>query len=436
MKPLLVFLVVLTGCPLPSEPPPPRAAEPAASRLSSPASPEDLDPADDVLHVALVAAPDDAQGYAYNGQVPGPTLIANVGDTLIVDLTNELDTATTIHWHGVHVPWEMDGVPWMMDPVAPGASTTLTFPLTVAGTFWYHPHFDTEQQVDLGLYGALVVRDPDQPAVDEVVLVFDDPGELDDTHAHGSRLPSEWMVNGLIDPTLEAESGAPLRGRLVNASNLAYLALEWPGLRVIGGDQGLLSEAAQPARLVLAPGDRAEVEWSVGFDPITVSATPWTLHGGSTLGEQQRLFTIDPVGASTPPPTVEWAADSATPTADPGHTDLRYVFQGDGEQWMINGELFPDVTIAEVERNSDVIIELRNVSPTRHPFHLHGHSFEVLSDGDGPSTVRRIEDTVDVGIREVVRLRLVADNPGDWMVHCHLLPHADDGMMTVLRVLP
>ncbi len=444
-------MLVLSACPAadPAEPDPmpdATAEDDGPAAVLGPTEAEDLDPADDVLHVALTAAPLDEglegdPGYAYNGQIPGPTLRAKVGDTLVVDLQNDLETPTTIHWHGVDVPWAMDGVPWMMDPVAPGASAAITFPLNQVGTFWYHPHFDTDSQVDLGLYGVLVVEDPAEPDVPDAVLVFDDAhedegdesGDGSAAHLHGDALPDRWLVNGVSDGVLTATPGEPLRARLLNASNIAYLALRWTGMRVIAHDQGLLPALSQPDLLLLAPGDRAEVEWLVGGGDLEVLAEPFSLHGGTAPGEAEVILTVSSSGA-TPAAAASWPFVAASPPVDPGRTDVRYVFQGDGEQWMINGELFPDVTVETVPLDAETIIELRNVSPTRHPFHLHGHAFEVLSDGNGPATSYRLEDTVDVGIREVVRLRVVADNPGDWMVHCHLLPHAEQGMMTVLRV--
>ena len=436
----LLFVCVL-GCPTadPVSDPDPIPDEAVETVVVSPESAEDLDPADDTLHVALTAAPivqglGGEPGYAYNGQIPGPTLRAVVGDTLVVDLQNDLDTPTTIHWHGVDVPWEMDGVTWMMDPVGPGEASTITFSLNRAGTFWYHPHFDTEAQVDLGLYGVLIVEDPSEPEVPDAVLVFDDALEFTDgvddgDHTHADPLP-RWLVNGVAGGTLEAPPGQPLRARLLNASNVGYLALRWPGMRVLAHDQGLLPALAQPALLVLAPGDRAEVEWLVAGE-LEVLSEPWSLHGGPAGGDAEPVLRVTSTMSSA---AADWPFSPTTPAVDPGRTDVRYVFQGDGEQWMINGELFPDVTVASVPVGAETIVEVRNVSPTRHPFHLHGHSFEVLSDGDGPATEYRLEDTIDVGIREVVRLRVLADNPGDWMVHCHLLPHADQGMMTVLRV--
>jgi FtsP/CotA-like multicopper oxidase with cupredoxin domain len=112
-----------------------------------------------------------------------------------------------------------------------------------------------------------------------------------------------------------------------------------------------------------------------------------------------------------------------------------YVFSGGGtEDWLINGEVFPEVTVETLALGSDGVVELRNLSATEHPFHLHGQVFEVLSRNGVVPAVYEQADTVNVGIRETVRLLVHADNPGDWMAHCHLLPHAEGGMMTVLRV--
>ena len=121
---------------------------------------------------------------------------------------------------------------------------------------------------------------------------------------------------------------------------------------------------------------------------------------------------------------------------DPGRTDITWVFSGDLETgvWMMNGEVFPDVTVENLALGQEAIIEVRNLSPTEHPYHLHGMHFEVLSvNGISPER-RTIEDNYNVRIYESLRLRVVADNPGWWMSHCHILPHAEGGMMTVLQV--
>ncbi|MCB9663607.1 MAG: multicopper oxidase family protein [Alphaproteobacteria bacterium] len=411
--------------------------------LVEPAPAVDLDPTPEVLEVTLRAAPARLEvgglavdGFAYEGQVPGPTLRARVGDVLVAHLDNALDAPTTIHWHGAGAPVEMDGVPWQRDPTPPGGGFTYRFPLEQPGTFWYHPHFDTEGQVDRGLYGLLVVDGPPQVVADrDVVLVFDAWGEAgrraDEHGLEGTGLV--WTVNGLRDPVLDVARGETLRLRLLNASNTGYLALAADGLSVIAGDQGVRGPPAHPDTLVLAPGDRAEALLGVTGD-LDLLREPFSLHGGAAWGAPERLLSFRASGEGMPAPAPSGVR--VPPSTDPGRTDVVYTFQGDSRTggWRINGEAFPDVTIAEVDLGDRVVVEVRNLSSTRHPFHLHGHAFEVLSVDGVPPVSSTTEDTLDVGIHQVVRLAFTATRPGDWMVHCHVLPHADGGMMTVLRV--
>src|SRR5690606_33847593 len=137
------------------------------------------------------------------------------------------------------------------------------------------------------------------PAPDrDLVLVFDagleEHGARDgERHggpggdAHGlDPLPGPWTVNGLVAPTLTLPAGSRVRARLINASNTGYLDLRWPDPRQIANDQGLLAALERPtAGLVLAPGDRADVEWLVGSEPFTLDNAPWSLAGGAAVGE-------------------------------------------------------------------------------------------------------------------------------------------------------
>lgn len=442
--------------------------------LLSPAEAEDLSEEEGVVEVALTAAPMVHEivdwrtgeslvisGFAYNGQVPGPTIRAQVGDELRVILDNQLGTDTTIHWHGVGSPWEMDGVTWMQEPIADGESFTYVIPLERAGTFWYHPHFDTDRQVDLGLYGVLIVEDPaEEGAFDrELVAVLDDWASRADEvgldtaeaseelHTHGDHgHESLWTINGLVQPALPAVGGESIRVRILDASNNGYLWLdqvvgdpvegEGSALWRIAGDQGRQPEADAPDRLVLAPGDRTEVVLLPGEQGFSLRDHDYVLAGGAAVRDpvSQLDVVVSAPAASAALPDLGWAPRA--PSEDPGSTDVRYTFQGDlhTDTWMINGETFPDVTIQQLSLGQDAIIEVRNISSTEHPFHLHGLHFEVLSlDGVAPAQ-ETVEDTLNIPIYGVARLRVLADNPGDWMAHCHILPHAHNGMMTVLRV--
>lgn len=372
-------------------------------------------------------------GYAYNGTVPGPLLRARVGDVLTVDFTNALPAPTTVHWHGISAPEAMDGATWLLAPIPELSSYTYAVPLDRAGTFWYHPHVDVDHQVDLGLYGPIVVEDPADPAIDELVLVFDAWGEVA-ADEHGLTVPDDqvWTVNGLSDPVHRAPAGLPQRVRLINAANTGYLDLIWPGATVVGGDQGLGRVTAED-HLILAPGDRVELFWNVA--DVDVSTLPYVpAGGGGAWGSERRLFSVETDGVSTDTTTL--TPPEPAPSADPTYTDLTYVFEGgaDGETWLINGEVYPDVTVWTAPLGRPTVIEVRNLSATEHPFHLHGNPFEVLSVDGVPPSFALYADTVNVPIRSTLRLLLNPDNPGDWMLHCHLLQHEEGGMMTVLRV--
>lgn len=421
----------------------------ARATLQSPAFVPSTPPAEgEVISVDLRAAPTADGGYAYNGELP--IIRARVGDTLEARLDNALEVPTTIHWHGVKVPFEMDGVTWMSQPVAPGAQFDYRFPLTHPGTFWFHPHFDTEGQVDRGLYGALLVDPaglpaPGPEAYDEVVWVFDAESEARPAgadgdrsapgHAHGhGRLRTPWRVNGAPTPVEYTAPDRPVRVRVINASNAAYLALRWPEMRHIEGQQGFLPSLQQPTQVIIPPGGREGFEWLVGA-PFTVEALPYTLNGGEALGEPTPLAHVSPARPGLPPAPWPWPFTGETPTADPGQADVVYAFAGSDRsgQWLINGERFPDVTPFEATVGQILIADVYNVSPTEHPFHLHGLHFEVIAVDGVPVESAWWADTVSVGINARLRLRIPIDNAGDWMTHCHILPHAEDGMMTILR---
>jgi FtsP/CotA-like multicopper oxidase with cupredoxin domain len=403
---------------------------------------EDTDPDPDVFGVSIQATRQthriedgdqvyEFAGYAYNGVMPGPLIRVPKGKRLVVDFENALDSETTIHWHGVKAKEDMDGVPWMRGPIEAGDSYTYIHDLEESGIFWYHPHFDTEHQVDRGLYGMLLVADPEQPQVDtEIALMLDDwpIGGVHEEHSHFYQ-EGVWTVNGVIEPEIEISGSTLLH--MVNTSNHHYLDLGVENGVWVQNDQGMLS--APQERMVLAPGDRGSLLVEGETGRFAVHRYPFSAHGGASLGEEKPIFWLK---NDTSASTVGWPFSEELPSEDVLRTDLVYVFHGDpnSDTWLINGESFPDITIESLPLGSEAIIELRNVSAVHHPFHVHGLIFEVLSIDGVPPEHKRMEDTIDMGIYQTIRIRVVADNPGDWMLHCHILPHGDSGMMTILRV--
>jgi FtsP/CotA-like multicopper oxidase with cupredoxin domain len=217
-------------------------------------------------------APDQAvSGYAYNGKVPGPTIEANVGDMLVVHPTNALPEPTSIHWHGLRVPADMDGTELVQNPIPPGATFEYRFALPDAGTFWYHPHTNETEQLEKGLHGALVVRGHDEPQFDgERVLVLDDL-KLDRKgniarfggfkQRHDGRLGDTRLVNGEAEPELEIAAGQVERWRIVNASSSRYVLMSLGSrpFTILATDGGLIPEPVTAAQVLLAPADRVEL---------------------------------------------------------------------------------------------------------------------------------------------------------------------------------
>ena len=244
----------------------------------------DLNPDPDIVEVdfeARVATVEIAPGlkvdaWTYNGTIPGPTIRVKVGDRLIVHFTNNLPRPSTIHWHGLRIPIDMDGVPgYSQDPVRPGETFTYDFVVPDAGIYWYHPHVMSAAQVGFGLYGAFLVEDPTETVgiADDLVLVLSDidvagDGELLPADTGGTvgmlfgREGNQVLVNGRRLPELMARAGAPQHWRIVNAAKSRYFKLdlgEGNVFRKIGGDGGLTEYSEDHDFIVLGAGERADV---------------------------------------------------------------------------------------------------------------------------------------------------------------------------------
>ena len=242
----------------------------APARPIAPASAVDLNPDPDVVEVVLVAHEDfvdfgtgkSTKVWTYNGGIPGPTIRGKLGDTLIVHFYNQLPEETTIHWHGMEVPANMDGSHIAQLPVPAGGYFRYEFKLLHASLFWYHPHIRTNVQVEKGLYGALLVEDPvanrelGLPETEHILVLDDilldpdgrvaepfpvDPLENAATQLNG-REGNVLLVNGAADRLAKIRRGIPQRLRIVNTSNARFMRLSIPGhtLYRIGGDGGLL----------------------------------------------------------------------------------------------------------------------------------------------------------------------------------------------------
>ncbi len=345
------------------------------------------------------------RGFTFNGDVPGPLIEANAGDTLEVRLTNKLPQATTIHWHGIRVPPDMDGTSEVQRPVEPGEEFIYRFAVPDAGTFWYHSHHNETEQIERGLYGPLIVRGADEPRLDrERILILDDlklasNGELapfGDSHEHHAGREGEVrLLNGRQEPELEVRAGHIERWRLVNAANTKYVLL------------------------------------SIGEQPFSIIGTDGGLLAAPRRVSRERFATIR-VGAGAPsraelPDVGRKIMPLAAPGAEPTRTiAMKALMHGGHDQRD------EPVRVGELQ-----VWELVNDSRGDHPFHLHGFFFQVLEGDDAQAPFLSWKDTVNVPQGSRVKIAwLPDDRPGWWMYHCHILEHHAMGMMAHFEVVP
>jgi FtsP/CotA-like multicopper oxidase with cupredoxin domain len=365
-------------------------------------------------------------------------------------------------------------------PIEPGSDFVYEFALPDAGTYWYHPHERGQEQVARGLYGVLVVEEREPIRVDrELTWVLgdwkldrdaslrEDFDSLFDV-AHGGRMGNTVTINGrftLKDGRLEVRSGERIRLRLVNAAVARSFLLNFSGHdpRVIAYDGQPIEPHVPDKKLVaLAPGMRADVVLDCMMPPGSSVAVTDEYNPGSQIPlmtvsyREGVLFREAPLDAPV--------ALAPNPLSEPDLARaerLPVVFEGgamgalreaklDGEQiplqtlarehglaWAINGVTAKGhlhEALFTLRRGGHYVMQLRNETRWPHPIHLHGHAFRVISRYGRPTLHREWRDTVHLEPREHAEIAFVADNPGDWMFHCHILAHQAGGMMAMVRV--
>ncbi|MCY9694210.1 multicopper oxidase family protein [Paenibacillus alginolyticus] len=428
--------------------------------------------------------------WTFNNSVPGPEIRVKQGDTIKINLKNQLSEPVTIHWHGVPVPNAMDGIPGVtQNAVQPGQSFTYEFKADVPGTYWYHSHQDSVNQLDRGLYGSLVVEGKTDEKVDrDYTLMLDewvssgegmamsgmDMSGMDhsgmnmhsgDSSAKENNMNSMPMghdmsmydlftINGksgsLVDP-LPVKQGDKVRIRLINAGYLSHqIHLHGHEFKVIATDgqpvnnPGILKDNV----LNIAPGERYDIEF------VANNPGQWLIedHSNNKPASGMKAMIVyegisssaDKSNASEKLPAFDLAQyGEAVKTAF--SLDQKYSLEytmnlntemKDGKMvYTINNKTFPNTDALTVKKGDTVKVRLVNKSKTDdHPMHLHGHFFQILSKNGTPLTGAPImKDTLNVKPGEEYVVAFEANNPGDWMFHCHDLHHASAGMVTELK---
>ena len=404
--------------------------------------------------------------WTYNGGLPGPLIRTKVGDRLIVHFTNQLPAPTTVHWHGIRLPIEMDGVPGISQPpVLKGQGFTYDFTVGDAGLFWYHPHVSSAEQVGFGLYGPLLVEDPEEKArlgvTDELVIVLsdigiDEKGKLEDPNSGGTtgmafgREGNVVLVNGRAGnlSTLRVQSGAPQRWRIVNTAKSRYFAIDLDGqvFTQIGADGGLIASEKKETSLVVGCGERVDVIVSPkGAAGTELPFRSYVFNRGYGSVEyrpaEEPLFKL----AFVPGPDYAGPAPKASsrviaPLSPDGATRTTMNFtiaqlQDGTFEYGINNKPHWATKPFVAKIGETQIWTLVNKTPWSHPFHLHGYFFQVVTETGAPVHPIEWKDTINVPFEKTVHVIVrFDDRPGEWMLHCHILDHAEGGLMSTVRV--
>lgn len=433
------------------------------------AEPADRNPDPHVLEIDIVArlaeveiAPGQrVRAWTYNGGIPGPLVRATVGDRIVVHFTNELPEPTTIHWHGVRVPIEMDGVPGISQPeVEKGGTFTYDFIVPDAGLFWYHPHVMSAAQVGYGLYGALLVEDPADTVgvADQVTLVlsdigFDSKGVLEPADSGGSagmvfgREGTYVLVNGKSLPTLQARAGAPQRWRVVNTakSRFFYLDLDGQPFVTIGSDGGLQEHPVTSEVVLVAAGERVDLIVTPTGAPgstLVLRSVPYNRGYGSTAyrGAEDLLTIAFTRQAPLPKQTLAEIRRVITPPRSEGATPMDITLtlppQENGRsEFRVNGVPYWKAKPYPARLGETQLWVIKNDTEWDHPFHLHGFFFMAVDEQGAPVRPLAWKDTINVPMKTTRRFLVTFDErPGTWMFHCHILDHADGGLMGTVQV--
>ena len=454
-----------------------RSAGPAATKQAG-ADVKAVDIAVDAAPAQIDLGGVSVHTWGWGGQVPGKEVRIRKGETLRAAVTNKLPDDTTVHWHGLAIPNPMDGVPVLTQPpIASGQSFQYEFVVPDAGTYWMHSHVGL--QLDRGLYGPLIVEDPNERVDydDELVVVLDDwidgtgtdPqqvfAKLRATGMAGMGDPAEgagvtpttplgtdggdvtypyFLINGKLptDPVMmDYRGGQRLRLRVINAGGDTAFRVAVPGVVLnVTHTDGYPVVPQQTNSVILGMGERFDATITPGSSvPLIAAPEAKTGHAqlnlrvnGAPVAVNVDDFIKTMRGwASLNTAQLVAAPDVQLPPRNPDKTlDLRLAGPLNGYNWPINQILYdPPNNGLAVPANQRVRIRYINDSKMFHPMHLHGHTFQVVQ----PGGLGARKDTVLVPPLQTVEIDFDTNNPGRWITHCHNDYHLEAGMATFIE---
>jgi len=433
--------------------------------------------------------------YAYNGQIPGPMFKVKQGSTIFFDFTNNLDMDTMVHWHGVRIDNEFDGSPVTQEFIKPGQSFLYEVTFPDYGMNMYHPHVRTDIQMELGLYGNILVEptNENQNQVDhEVVIMLDDilieDGNVDTfsrdivQRALMGRFGNTMFINGESDYNLDVKEGEIVRFYLTNPANTRTFnfSIEDNQLKLVGGDSSRYEKESLVESVIISPGEIYSIEVLLdesGKFNIFHNTPDKTYILGSinvskdsqsnkNLDDFYNLKENDDVISSIEPYkkyiskepdyelelTVESsmidkmdhhdAAESKHPIEwEDSMPKMNSMSTNENTKWILRDK-------ATGKENLDVNYQMKvgdikkirffndpnSAHPMQHPIHLHGQRFLITSE-DGVLNDNLVwKDTVLIPTGSTVDVLVDVTNPGIWIMHCHILEHAESGMIVVITV--
>ncbi len=415
--------------------------------------------------------------WGYDGVAPGPVLRLAQGQEARLRLVNRLAQPSSIHWHGIRLPNAMDGVSGLtQEPAAPGASFDYVFSPPDAGTYWYHSHNRSWEQMARGLHGMLVVTEANPPRVDhDIPLVVDDwrldkQGQIHEASfgairdwAHGGRIGNMITVNGTLDPEFTVRAGDRVRLRILNAANARIAQLGFPDHKptIIAFDgQPVVPRPLGDRPLVVAPGQRVDLMIDMSLTPGSEAPVALALRDRSIAvalfkyapGRPRRDHPLDAplrLPANPLPGPLDLAtAEEVTLRMEGGAMGrmtgatlkgraltMRELVKA-GKVWAFNGVAgMPAKPLLRIQRGRTAVIDIDNDNAWPHAMHLHGHHFRVVRRKGKRVAAAPWRDTELVMPNEKVAIAFVADAPGKWLLHCHMLEHQAGGMVTWIEVV-
>ncbi|WP_209017298.1 multicopper oxidase family protein [Roseibium aggregatum] len=407
--------------------------------------------------------------WLYNDRLPGPEIRVKRGERVRVLFKNTLDEPTSVHWHGIRIDNAMDGVAGLTQPpVQPGESFEYDFVAPDAGTYWYHAHTMSWNQVPRGLAGPLIVEDekPHFPVKRDITLFLsdwrlDDKGLLETASfgamhdfAHAGRLGNWLTINGQSMPDIPLQQGRWHRLRLINASasRVLDLAPDRFGAQVIGLDGQAFSAPREiSGTLQLAPAQRMDLivrpekTGTLPFEMMTGKPFTFARFQVTETDSEDLQLTLPPAN-DLEEPDLSFARELPLVMAGGAMGGMRSLMRDGvslnpremmeaGLFWAFNGSAgMEDTPFFTANQGETIVLESRNDTAFPHAIHLHGHHFRVLERNGVKLDHQDWRDTFTTVPEETVKIAFVADNPGKWLLHCHMLGHSASGMMNWFEV--